>query len=791
MTNKLNSFLILGNVLKQSGRISERIAERRRFGDFQAINFGREIHIVMPELRRVEDADEETLDELVNRLLEIGLASPAEDIFRAIIRDSTFNERDLFGSWGDEYEPESVEIDLDELTRVDESRLRFSRSYDPFDILSPDNFNMRLGEVGRIHLMMREPGSGRILSITPDQLGTELARALGPLADASTDVPSTAGGDILIGDDGSPAVAAQPRYLNAGFFTDYNTRMVPDTRPLALDGGTYGLGVNIGSFWGPGTPGTPFPEGLLESAFEEQDTLELAVVISSEDVRVKNPAGKLRLPRSGDGPLTFFEVELVREGRLSLKVEALFNNHLLQARTVEFVVVALDGEEVPRTLWPVQDGRVTFVRAAALDQETFAHLGRQTRRLTIVVGADPTGRIGLRTYDTTNVEADGFKDLGFSWTSNTLNDSSLTTLFDSLRGRLLNTMTQYGGVAVGSGDDEALRVNLGRLAELGRNFYVQLFAEPARGEAADGRRVGVGLEAGQVIQVAPLTAQVSAPWELLYERRFETFDQKATTLCPTFRTHGPEPEDCPAYGAKAPRMVCPHGFWGYRYIVEQLPCRVDPQSPPPDFSLPAEVCNDVPLRFKGIISDGFNNMEAHLRELEGLGDGRRISLIRLNTKDKARDLFSQKSPEADVLYFYTHGGFDADANYAFLSVGAGERIAYIDLDSWGIVLDARRPLVVLNACESASYTPKRFENLIHFFYTHGAAGVVGTQCEVRELLANAFTLRFFKAFLNEVPAGEALHAARKELLYELNDPRGLAYSLFAAAEVKLHRPPAP
>ena len=783
MTNRLNSFVILGNVLKQSRLIGDRIGELQRVGDFQAINFVRELDEVMPRLGEVEEADEETLEELVNRLLMIGLDSPAEDIFRIIIRDSTVAEAELLRSRPHEQRP--IQIDLGEMARSVEHG-RFHCDYDPFETLSTGDYK-RPGEIRECVLKIRDSDSGRIISYTPGEVGAELRRVLEPLSNVSKSSSSPnadAGGSV------APAVAAPPRYLSAGFFTDGDTRLVPDTRPLALDGGPYSLGVNVGSFWGPGAPGASFPDELLEPAFEDRDALELMVVASSEHVRFKRPVGKLQLPRRGDGPLVFFEVELVNAGRQSLTVEVLFNNHLLQARTTEFVVVARDGEDVPRPLWPVQDGRVAFVRTTAFDNETFAHLDRNTRKLTIVVSPDLMGRVGLRFYDTSDLGADGFKDLGFRLTSNSLTASSLTNLFNSLRGRLLDTMNQYAGAAVGSGDDEVLRVNLGRLAEMGRHFYTQLFPQPPRGEASDGRLVGFGLEAGQVIQVAPLTAQVSAPWELLYERRFESFDRQATTLCPTFREHGPEPEDCPAYAAGNARMVCPHGFWGYRYIIEQLPCFVDPQSPPPNFSLPAEVCNDVPLRFQGIISEGFTNLEAHLREVQLLGGGR-VRLALLKSKDEARELLSRRPPEADVLYFYTHGGFDEKAGYAFLTVGTGERIAYIDLEAWSVRLDERSPLVVLNACESASYTPERFENLIHFFYSHGAAGVIGTQCEVRELLANAFSLRFFEAFVNNVPAGEALYAARRGLLYESNDPRGLAYSLFAAAEVTLHRPPAP
>jgi hypothetical protein len=44
---------------------------------------------------------------------------------------------------------------------------------------------------------------------------------------------------------------------------------------------------------------------------------------------------------------------------------------------------------------------------------------------------------------------------------------------------------------------------------------------------------------------------------------------------------------------------------------------------------------------------------------------------------------------------------------------------------------------------------------------------------------------FLTAFLAQVPAGQALYQARRERMWQHQDPRGLTYSLFAAAELKL------
>ena len=143
---------------------------------------------------------------------------------------------------------------------------------------------------------------------------------------------------------------------------------------------------------------------------------------------------------------------------------------------------------------------------------------------------------------------------------------------------------------------------------------------------------------------------------------------------------------------------------------------------------------------------------------------------------------------ADILYFYTHGGIDKFDDSPYLEIGNGEKIQLIDLDAWDTKFDQHQPLIVLNACDTADYTPDNFENLLQFFCDRGAAGVIGTQCEVKEKLANAFIVNFFQSFLQQNPAGEALFKSRQSLLREHLDPRGLAYSLFASADVKLAQP---
>ena len=123
-----------------------------------------------------------------------------------------------------------------------------------------------------------------------------------------------------------------------------------------------------------------------------------------------------------------------------------------------------------------------------------------------------------------------------------------------------------------------------------------------------------------------------------------------------------------------------------------------------------------------------------------------------------------------------------------------------DLAAWKdeIDLSLHQPLVGFNACETAAFLPEHHESLPKGFADRGASGVIGTQVKVHELFAAHFIRLFFQKFLAKQTVGRSLFEARWELLFnyvegeggrELKpDPRGLVYSLFAAADVELAVP---
>ena len=95
------------------------------------------------------------------------------------------------------------------------------------------------------------------------------------------------------------------------------------------------------------------------------------------------------------------------------------------------------------------------------------------------------------------------------------------------------------------------------------------------------------------------------------------------------------------------------------------------------------------------------------------------------------------------------------------------------------------PLVVLNGCNTAKFRPDALSPFIrHLMRDCEAAGVLGTEMPVFELLAGKVAIDFLGRFLNGEPAGPALLAVRRALMAGGN-PLGLAYTLYAVSELKI------
>lgn len=567
------------------------------------------------------------------------------------------------------------------------------------------------------------------------------------------------------------------RFQTALYATDEKDgERLPADRPLELNT-AYALRVGIDARdWGLGKPGRSLDEDLDDADFERHGgLLPLRVAIRSTHFDVSPALQGLDLPTHGLSPTRDFRIVPRALGRGSLEVDLLFEGRLLRTRRVEVHVVAGADDPVPETAWPVQDAWDVFEGIAELSPEAVKEQPR--RRLSITVERDGE-LIGLRVY-----RWDG-KDLGFAETR--LTPQGLGSQLDGLREGLARAMDDLtGGVGLNADQLSLLTEILAKLASVGRSFRRNLLR---RADELEG--FTEALDGADVVQVAPLSTQVGVPWEMLYDRPIETWrEQQSDRIrpCPSLAAGDlPEPgAACPSCGDA--KVVCPNGFWGFRRVIEQLPYRRGRRdaetghlpSPPP-----RTLGADLPIRLDACTFRNFGRRQQHLENLGALAPAERWTVVEASDLDSIEATLRQAGERTDLLYFYAHGGVDEHGRpYVKIGEGKGAELIENDFEAWEIDFHDRRPLVILNICDSAHYSPASFENLVQLLADLGASGVIATQCDIREMLADAMAKELFSRLLDNEPVGPALLASRRALLARL-DPRGLVYSLFAESELQ-------
>src|SRR5262249_4667080 len=187
-------------------------------------------------------------------------------------------------------------------------------------------------------------------------------------------------------------------------------------------------------------------------------------------------------------------------------------------------------------------------------------------------------------------------------------------------------------------------------------------------------------------------------------------------------------------------VLCPFGFLGFRYAIEQLSStdRIEPPivcSPRCDFAV-AETQYDLPDP---------KALEAHIDELRALGNGANPPAILTEAKDRlaVKELLGR---DLSLVYFFCHGNrARAGGPDTYLAVGNDEVIKPEDLGGWfntwmtrrnRYVWDDVRPLVFINACHSVAVEPETLVTYLDVLFDRGhAAGVIGTEVRVEQALA--------------------------------------------------------
>ncbi|MTJ15328.1 CHAT domain-containing protein [Anabaena sp. UHCC 0187] len=553
---------------------------------------------------------------------------------------------------------------------------------------------------------------------------------------------------------------------------------VPSSEPL-IHGQTYFLLIDISpERKGIQTEPIPFPDQALAQVWNDSESLPLDLVVASKDFNIDATVKKLILPRSGASDIVQFTVKPnLFEGRGYIQVDLLYRGYLLQSKQLAVLIIPVAGAEIPESLRPPQTASITFTTIDLLTHEKLALLPE--RFLTVDVQVDTRdGSTDLRFLDRTQ----GNQEL-VSYNTNL--QSGLGSAIARVRQKLHSmASTKEGYKSKTQGDMKLLNTWLPQLADAGRYLYRSLLPEnKGRTLGEDnGEKLRAALKPDSVIQVNPINpivglGKATIPWALLYERKVMT--SKEVHVCEEFLNHDIDCTGCPFKDNY--KVVCPHAFWGYRYAIEQIPAWTSgelSQTP----SLVWQIANNQPLYINFNVREQFRFWQNHLSKIKQLGSVEMLIAKEINDLEM---IWANHSSDLDIVYFYCHGGIDEIEQLPYLQL-SDDKIYSNFLEACEVNWQ-HRPLVLLNGCATADYSPESYISLIDDFRSAGASGVIGTECPVPELFAEFYAITLLKRVFRGEPLGQAMLTVRREMLQQNLNPLGLVYSLYAPYEIALAR----
>ncbi len=284
------------------------------------------------------------------------------------------------------------------------------------------------------------------------------------------------------------------------------------------------------------------------------------------------------------------------------------------------------------------------------------------------------------------------------------------------------------------------------------------------------------------------------PWAAVYDRMFKVPDGGVPQVCLAALpgSDGKLPatdcgtlDGCPLKtGADPKHVACPLRFWGFRHVIE-VPPKQASEAPPDDQSVSA---SPHQLQLAVVVNAAISSVESHvtrLKELKRHGIGVSWKYVE---SDPSRVVKVLEDRELDVIYLYCHarGGIaDPATRPPCVEFSDKKKTVQITSDEFDFEPWERKPLVIVNGCSTAAFSPDALSPFVRkFTRDREAGGVLGTEIPVHEVLAGEVAVLFLQRFLEGEQAGPALLAVRRSLLAEKN-PLGLAYTLYAMAELSI------
>lgn len=745
-------------------------------------DFQKQLHHWLAKLAEAEDDDQVSM--IVDEIIELGLESSAAELVRALLGQASNEAGHVDNATRSVkmYDPTSgqtrdVGVSLSGEVVADGE----TRSANRADVVAAgkqldDQLTIAvIQEVGEVDSSVT---GAKINNVAGDEIEDFIG-------DSARDVPvGAAGRDIQ-----QIKLSAQPRYLQSSFISDHSKEVMTEDSPLALDGGPYTLQIVIG----PGEGDVPWPDEVLQEAFETGGKLRLPVRVTSLNLGIisLNKDDALYLEQQGFSTSAQFQVIPQTAGRARLNVDVFYRGNLLQRQQVQVAVVEKIGQPVLESARPPQTRQIVYTIAGSLSEEALARWEERVMHITAEREQQPGGD-GSYVF----LFRKGHQDL-FTHDSDQT-DLSLARLIPVARVELAAAAEAYQHQPAPETARPLLERWLPLLAYQGTRLYEAILLNADPNPVTD-------LTYGSVIQISPIGQRATLPWGLVYDRpmladRGSDKEAKRTVLtnpvCPDWLAgHDCLSQGCPQ--ATEATIVCPSGFWGYRFIIEQIPAGLGAATLPEVSDLPHLIDNCSGTRFNMNVFTDFDLWQEEAAVYQAYekkvlaAEGAPFTLLLADNRptfdaEMQRAVASRVCPH--VIYFYAHGGHD-DQLGVYLRLGRNSTTDYITLPDFrglGLTRGAlvSRPLVFLNACESADYTPDAYGSFIARFHAAGACGLVGTECSVWERTARAVAVGFFRQLFDGIPAGEALWQTSLDLLANYN-PLGLTYTLFASSLTRL------
>lgn len=580
------------------------------------------------------------------------------------------------------------------------------------------------------------------------------------------------------------------------------------------------------------------PEGALRATFERVGSADLSVVLYAEPdvVSLSATRGVLRVPAVGDSAPVGFALRVQRPGRFAVRVCLYHGTVLLQAVLVRGRAgerarpseVEFDDDDASHRM-PAHEDAPPF--EAELDFAATSHLMQLAEHaqpdVAIWTNSTIEGSHWFGVFTGGRSEVCGLTDGSLVALSSGLLANVSDGLQDALQQAQLLPSRRYRYDPPAPNDDTGDRAaQLEALAQAGWRAYTALF----------NRAAPVAVSRSGLLAIARCRPErQSIAWAALYDYYL---DSARPRLCSVFQAESRSAEDlladpercharpgCPLSDPERARhTVCPFGFWGIRHRIEQpllhvavrgattagVAARepgaadVGPTLECAATTTPLAMAYDrlqaaarlrpalalPPDRAPRIVIAEWPHFDA--RAKAHLADVAQLTATPDRTQRSARRgevLQAIAAGETHIYYFFCHG--EGTRLTFCLVVGEDDdapgHIAVSDLNHprYAWPPSGPAPLVFLNGCDTVAFKSDTINHLLEQLRAMGASGVIGSEIPVHTYLAEDVGRRVLAAFVGGAQLGDAFLAMRRSLLREQWNPLGLAYSLFAAAQLHL------